>query len=217
MQPAMEKVAKAYTEKTGMRVDLVVASSGKLSAQIANGAPYHVFASADERYPSYLHGQGLTLGEPLPFAEGQLVLWTLEDSCPSLEDLKLDARARLALANPALAPYGRAASEALEQTGLGEDWLVYGEHVGQVNLFVESGATKYGLTALSTLRSEETIDLGTLHAIPVDWYTPILHTAVAIKQDEAMSGHALDFVAFLQSEVAIGLLEQYGFQVVGQH
>ena len=115
MQYALDSLAKAFTKKTGTAVEAVISSSGILSAQIVEGAPYDLFLAADLEYPHMLHREGFTTAPPRVYAHGKLVLWTAHYDFPeSLEWLTADSVKTIAIANPELAPYGRAAMEVLE-------------------------------------------------------------------------------------------------------
>lgn len=153
-QFALEAVAEAFATETGIETKLIVGASGKLTAQILAGAPYDVFISADARYPRKLQQAGKLAGPPRVFGRGSLMLWTTRKPA-SLSLDSLPPTARLAIANPALAPYGQLADSLLR---LRPDYdsklaprLVYGESISQVNRFVLTGAATYGLTARSSL------------------------------------------------------------------
>lgn len=145
-----EELVADFEHKTSIDCQIVVGSTGKLTAQVMAGAPYDVLLSADEFYPKTLAQAGKTQGEIEVFNRSGLVLWTWD----TLSPLSLDHLAendRIAIANPATAPFGRLADSLLQ---LRPDYtenikprLVFGESIAQVNQFISTAAVKYGLTA----------------------------------------------------------------------
>ncbi|MCO5724073.1 molybdate ABC transporter substrate-binding protein [Robiginitalea marina] len=217
MQYAMEEIAGAFTEQTGIPCELVVSSSGKLTAQIREGAPFDVFISADLKYPRDLEASGLATLPPEVYAYGKLVLWTLEEGLePSLEVLTSDAVRHIALANPKTAPYGQAAMETLERTGLLEpvrNKLVYGESISQTNQFITSRAAEIGFTALAVVRSPEMRDQGAWIAIDPGLYQPIAQGIVLVRHPDRDPQRALAFYTFVFSTEAKAILKRYGYTV----
>jgi len=104
LRPALPKLTELFTERTGVRVEIVFGSSGKLTSQILNGAPFEVFLSADQEDPGKLVTMGLGADTPRTYAIGILVL------C-----LRGQAKSPVAIANPATAPYGRAAIQYIRE------------------------------------------------------------------------------------------------------
>ena len=136
-QFAIDSIAYQFTRETNTSIDIIVGSSGKLTAQIMEGAPYDVFISADLKYPQSLFEQGLLLEQPVVYARGKLILWSNDPNLSlELENLDTNTINHLAIANPKLAPYGMAAMEALQYYQL-EDALqaklVFGESIAQTN------------------------------------------------------------------------------------
>ena len=152
------RLSRKYKNQTGHDVALTFGSSGNLTTQIRNGAPFDVFFSADEEYPKQLIAEGLADPNDLyRYAVGRLVLWVPNDSPLDLEKLGMRALLdttikKIAIANPQHAPYGRAAEAALRHDGIYDQIaaeLVLGENVSQAAQFVESGNAQAGLIALS--------------------------------------------------------------------
>ncbi|MEL6968677.1 MAG: molybdate ABC transporter substrate-binding protein [Bacteroidota bacterium] len=216
MQFAMEELVAAFSKQTQLPCEIVVGSSGKLTAQIQAGAPFDVFVSADLRYPKRLQQAGLTEGPAKVYAYGQLVLWSLTpDVSPQLSHLSSPGIKHIAVANPQTAPYGQAAQEVLQQTGLLDSVqhkLVFGESIAQTNQFIISGAAELGFTALSVVQSDAMQGRGEWQIVPADLYQPIEQGVAVISQDEPNTA-AQAFVSFLLSEEAKVILDKFGYLV----
>ena len=200
-------------------IDLVIGSTGKLYAQIMNGAPFDVLLAADQERPRRLEEARLSMaGSRRTYAIGRLVLWS-----PDPQRLAGDGVAvlrggefrSLAIANPRLAPYGAAAAAALQALGAyGElrSRIVMGENVGQAHAMVASGNAELGLIALSSVRRPGSAALGSIWELPADLYSPI-------RQDAVLLARAMDniaaraFLDFLAGAFAIQLIERYGYRV----
>jgi len=215
MQFAMEEIAMAFTEETGLPCDLIIGSSGKLTAQIVEGAPFDVLVSADMKYPQTLLDRGLAETTPEVYAYGSLVLWTLQDSLDlSLSALKREEIRHVALANPKTAPYGVAAEDVLRHHGLYEavsEKLVFGESIAQTNQFITSGAAEAGFTALSVVLSPQMQGKG--HWITPDpaSYQPISQGLVVIRRDGESNKSGIAFRDFVFSEQAREILAKFGY------
>ena len=157
LQSALPAIAAQFEKDTGQQVTLTFGSSGNFSAQIENGAPFDVFLSADIDYPKRLERAGLAeRGSLYEYATGRLVLWTRQDSGIDVRrglSVLADARVhRIAIANPAHAPYGRAAVAALRHERLYErvrEKFVLGENISQTAQFAQTGSADVGVIALS--------------------------------------------------------------------
>ena len=158
LQFALPQIAVAFEKQTGLKVRLVFGSSGNLSAQIRQGAPYDVFFSADVSYARELESAGLAEPGSLEvYAVGRIVVWVPRSSALDVEHQQIrvfldPAVTRIAVANPRHAPYGRAAEAALKRLEIYEqvkDKLVLGENISQAAQFVESGNAQVGILALS--------------------------------------------------------------------
>src|SRR6476620_3945938 len=114
------KLKEAFKKETGIDAELTISSSGKLTAQIEQGAPFNIFLSADMKYPEELYSKGLTTDKPQVYAYGALVLWTIKDInlTSDLSILLNNNVQKIAIANPKLAPYGEAAVQALTKQNL---------------------------------------------------------------------------------------------------
>ncbi|WP_273447028.1 molybdate ABC transporter substrate-binding protein [Neolewinella agarilytica] len=218
MQFAAEALRQDFTQRTGIPVSLITGSSGKLTAQIREGAPYDLFLSADQNYPNALSEQHLTLGSPEVFASGSLVFWMVKaDSSTSFQELSKASVRHLAIANPETAPYGRAAWELLQKidsSGSLQDRLVYGESIAQVNQFISSGAAEVGFTALSVVTAPQLKDVGRYEVIPDSLYAKIWQVAAVIRsKDEEKMAVATAFQQYLHSAAARDILRKFGYRV----
>ena len=215
MQFALEEISEAFEAETGIPCRMVTGSSGKLTAQISEGAPYDILVSADVKYPDKLYTEGLTLGPPRVYAFGKLVLWTaLEGIDPDLSVLSRDEIRYIAVANAKTAPYGQAALEVLQYNNLDsalQEKLVFGESIGQVNQFIRSGSAEIGFTAMSVVSASQFEKIGRWAALDSLQYKPIEQGVVVIRQKEGKGENALLFQDFLFSDSARAILRKYGY------
>jgi molybdate transport system substrate-binding protein len=215
---AMNEIAAKFEKSTGCTVRLSMGSSGNFLAQIENGAPFDVFFSADIAYPKKLEAEGLAEpGSTYLYAIGKIVLWTRKDSqvdvSKGFSALRDPAVQKIAIGNPEHAPYGRAAEEALRQSGVYEavkDRLVLGENISQTAEFVESGNADAGIVALSLVLSPEMKDKGRAWNIPENLYTPIQQGVVAVRAAANPQG-ARQFLEYIKMPATTALLGRYGF------
>ena len=217
MHFTMSELVKIFTQKTGIQCDLVINSSGKLTAQIQQGAPYDVFVAADMKYPNEIFNQGRSYAPPKVYAYGKLVLWSMIDNVqPSVALLTAKNIKHIAIANPKTAPYGIAAIDALkhhQKLKSIEHKLVYGESIGQVNQFINSKSVTVGFTALSVVLSSNIKGKGHWTAIDTTAYNPIQQGVILIKQKKENTTHAEKFYNFLFSNEAKSILEKFGYLV----
>ena len=221
MSAALPQLVASYAKKTGQAVKLSFGSSGNLTNQIRNGAPFDVFFSADEEYPQQLIAEGLASKDTLyRYAVGRLVLWVPGDSPLDLPKLGMKALLdpsvkKISIANPAHAPYGRAAEAALRHFGIYDQVssrLVLGENVSQAAQFVESGNAQAGLIALSHALAPALKDKGRYWTVPLDAY-PTLNQAAVMLSRSKQGDAARKFCDFLRSAEATSLLTSYGFSL----
>jgi molybdate transport system substrate-binding protein len=215
---AMNEIAADFEKATGCTVRLSLGSSGNFLTQIENGAPFDVFFSADIAYPKRLETEGLaTPGSTYLYAIGKIVLWTRNDSHVDVGKgfsvLRDPPVKKIAIANPEHAPYGRAAEEALRQSGVYDavkDRLVLGENISQAAEFVESGNADAGIVALSLVLSPAMKDKGRAWNIPENLYAPIQQGAVVVLAAANPRG-ARQFLDYIKMPATAALLERYGF------
>ena len=217
---ALTEIAHGYEQKTGNRVKLAFGSSGNFFAQIQNGATFDVFFSADVEYLRKLAASGLAAAPTLwVYGTGRIVLWAPAGSPLNFGKLGMKALLdpsvqKIAIANPAHAPYGRAAKAALERFKLYDqvrDKLVLGENISQTAQFVASGNAQIGILALSLAVAPTLKDKGTYWEVPIDSYPPLEQAAVipTAATDKALARAFLDYV---RTPEARAILRQYGFQ-----
>ena len=217
MKEAFAEIASAFraTGKPEMRV--VYGSSGNLTTQIMNGAPFSMFIAADEHFPLELYKNGKTMDEGAVYAIGKLALIVRNSSGVKLADNKADiARAivkanKVAIAKPELAPYGKAAIEFLKAEGLWElakGKLVYGDNVGAASTYVLTGAADLGFTALSLAKSPEVLKETNYLLLNSKLYEPIKQRMILIK---GAPPEALELYRFIQSPQAKVILQKYGY------
>jgi molybdate transport system substrate-binding protein len=220
---ALDEIAAAWTRETGRPVRLAYGSSGNFRRQIAEGAPFELFLSADESYVLALAREGRLEDEGTLYAVGRLVLFAPAgspvDPGQGLAGLAAAARAgrvaKLAIANPAHAPYGRAAKEALEGAGA---WaplagrLVLGENVSQAAQFAASGNATAGLFAYSLAFTPAVAGKGRFALVPESAHAPLRQRMALVKGagDEARA-----FYRYLQGPAARGVFSRYGFALPG--
>lgn len=217
MQFAFDELKTVFETDKGIPVRGIMASSGKLSAQIANGAPFDVFLSANVYYPETLFKQGWAYQKPKIYAYGTLVLWTIGDLDLSrgIHTLTDPLVQKIAVANPQTAPYGRETINALNYYGLYgqiDKKLVYGESIAQTNLFISSGASDAGFTAKSVVLAPHMKNVGRWIEVNAEAYEPIAQTAVILKhakEDNLVT--AQQFYDFLFSKQAQDIFQQYGY------
>jgi molybdate transport system substrate-binding protein len=220
---AMNEIAGNFEKATGCTVRLSMGSSGNFLTQIENGAPFDVFFSADVAYPKKLEAEGLAApGSTYVYAIGKIVLWARNDSRMDVgkgfSALRDPAVRKIAIANPAHAPYGRAAEEALRHSGVYEALkgrLVLGENISQAAEFVESGNADAGILALSLVVSPAMKDKGRAWNIPENLYAPIEQGAVAVRAAANPQG-ARQFLDYIKLDATVALLERYGFALAGK-
>jgi molybdate transport system substrate-binding protein len=216
-QPVLELLAEQYQEDSGHRLRISSGSTGKLYAQITNGAPYDVLLAADRARPTRLGQQGLGIGDSqFTYATGRLALIAADNG--NIRDdvtatLAQETIRAVAIANPALAPYGRAAREVLEALGVAaslQGRIVMGENVGQAYALVATGNADLGLVALSLARSA---GAHRYHTISSDLHSPIRQDAILLNHG-ADNPAAIGFIAYLQDNpTARSLISAAGFGV----
>jgi molybdate transport system substrate-binding protein len=221
LQVVLPVLAGRFQTATGVQIVPSFGSSGTLSAQIQNGAPFDAFLSADVEYPRLLAQRGLA--DPsavVTYARGRIVLWTRKDSgidiVAGLKALTVPAIRRIAIANPEHAPYGRAAVAALRHEGVYEAVrakLVMGENVSQTAQFARTGDAEVAIIALALAVGPVLSEVGRHVEIPASFHPAIDQGAVWLKGSKN-PGAAKRFVDFLQQPASVAYLSSMGFEPV---
>ncbi|MEM7103399.1 MAG: molybdate ABC transporter substrate-binding protein [Bacteroidota bacterium] len=218
MRFAIDELVETFSEETDIECQLIISSSGALTAQIMEGAPYDVFVAANMSYPTRLFESGFSEAPPAIYAYGTLVLWTLGDSLPAINALTGKNIRHIAIANPKLAPYGTAAIEFLKNLGIYnevEDKLVFGESLAQTNQFIASKAANVGITSMSTVLAPGMQNKGVWKALDEEIYPVIEQGVVKVKKRNIDSNaeQADRFMVFLFSDTGKNILKRYGYRV----
>lgn len=208
------EISSLFEKQTGIKVEPVFSSSGKLYAQITSGAPFDIFLSADEERPGKLYKEGLA-EKPAVYAKGQVVLWSADRKICSAKNWVSAVRSgeikKIALANPETAPYGASAMEALKAAGVADelkDRLVYPQDIGQAFQYASTGAVDAGFCALSSALSEE----GKKGCwLPMDQAPQVVQSMCIIKKAPGKKA-AQRFAEFLLSPEAIKIKDRYGYK-----
>ncbi|MGA2576696.1 MAG: molybdate ABC transporter substrate-binding protein [Bryobacteraceae bacterium] len=217
---ALGDVVKDFRQRHAeIRIEPTYGSSGMFYAQLASRAPFDLYLSADVQYPRKLSEQGLTLpGSDFTYADGRIVLWTGNASGVDVARLGMDALRQpavrhIAIANPAHAPYGRAAEAALRSLGIYDavqGKLVMGENISQAFQMAQSGAAEVGIVALSLAIAPGAVGQGHYWEVPRDAY-PRIQQGGAIMKWTKNPEAARAFRAFLLAPEGRAILKRYGF------
>ena len=215
VQFAMEEICSEFEKEYGISTSMIVTSSGKLTAQIIEGAPYDIFISADMKFPYEVFKKGFAVAEPQRYAYGQLALVSVKPNLSAnLHDLDDPRIKHIAVANPKIAPYGKAAEEVLRYYGIYEkfkDKLVYGESISQTNQFISTGAAEIGFTSYSSIPAFRNKDITFFSEFEEGSYSDIEQGIVQIKQANKDPKEAEQFYLFLFSDKAKEILKEYGY------
>jgi molybdate transport system substrate-binding protein len=201
------------------QVQVILGSSGKLTAQIKHDAPYGLFLSADMKYPEALYSEKIAVTEPVVYAQGALAFLSVKDQnyTVGMNILESQEIKKIAIANPQTAPYGVAAAEALKNAGLYEalkEKFVYGESISQTVTYATTAAD-IGLVAKSSLLSPQMSEYKeNIHWSDVDetLYTPINQGMVILKKGEG-NPEVKAFYDFMLSVKAKEILKNFGYKV----
>ena len=235
----MKVIASEFEEATGHKVNLVFGSSGKLYAQIINGAPFQLFLSADQSKPSKLIETGKHDAQyRFTYAIGKLALVSdtlfgdVASQSPANPKQQVESNQfdRIAIANPRVAPYGKAATEVLDYFDLGDainSKIVQGENIAQVYQFVSSGNVSLGFVALSQVRSQARSQMGSsatdnpqnlldsnrVWVVPANLHTPIKQDMLLLKSGESNEA-AIGLYHWIKSADMQLLIESFGYETV---
>ena len=212
MEDIKKQYEKAYPKS---KVDITFGSSGTLTQQILNGAAYDFFMAADKDFPVKLKAKGATTGAIQTYAIGKLVMWsTGTDLSKGLNTILSPNVKKIAVANPATAPYGEAAISLLKDKGLYDKVsgkIVYGESISQAAQFAFTGNVEIGFIALSLAKAPDMKGKGIYYEIPASMMKePIEQACVLIKGWER-NGEAARFMKYVLSPKCYSLWEEYGY------
>lgn len=214
----MKAIAAEFSRDTGHTAKPAFGATGKFYAQIRNGAPFQMLLSADDEAPAKLVREGLAdPASRFTYAIGTLVLWSAK---PGVVDAKADvlrkgAFNKLALANPKLAPYGKAAIEVLTGMGLLNTLtpkFVLGENIAQTWQFVSTGNAELGFVALSQVMQDGKISKGSAWVVPAKLHTPIRQDAVILNSGKDNPA-AVALLKYLQGDKARAIIKSYGYEI----
>lgn len=218
-QFVLQQLKADFSRQTGITVEIIGGSSGKLATQIENGAPYDLFLSADMAFANAIYKAGLSLNKPVVYASGSLVVCSATGA--DLKNwkslVKQPATGKVAIGNPKLAPYGKAAEQALNHYGIYQatvPQLVFGESISQVNTYVLKKVVAIGFTTESLVYElPENSGLKWLRVDPVA-YAPIAQGAVLLKHAKGTSyANSKRFFDYLFSAAAKKIFKAYGYKI----
>ena len=213
LTPAFEELGREFEKVNQTKVVFVFGSTGMLTRQLENGAPFDLFAAANVSYIDQLDQKGLIIPDTKTiYARGRITLWTVEESPIRLQgiaDLVRPEVQRIAIANPDHAPYGLAAKQALQSAGIWDrvqPKLVYGDNIRQTLQYAETGNVEVAIVALSlSIQSH-----GRWTLIPEDLHQPI-DQALAVMKTTKNEPAARAFAAFISSSQGKAIMKKYGF------
>ena len=209
-------IGKGFTAATGHTLKVSSGATGKFFVQIAADAPFEVLIAADDDTPRKLIANGYGVaGSQFTYATGKLVLWSAQPGY--IDDqgavLATGTYAHLAIANPKLAPYGRAGLEVLKARGLADaivPKLVTAESIAQAHQFVATGNAELGFVALSQVAPQGKPVIGSYWLVPAALYGEIRQDAVLLKTGEKNPAAAA-LLAYLKSPAAKAVIRSYGY------
>jgi len=206
-------ISEQFAKETGFRVRITTASTGKLYAQILNGAPFDVLLAADAERPRRLETAGVGIsGTRFTYALGALVLWSRQvDDCR--DALRRQDGGRIAIANPETAPYGEAAKSFLQQSGLWGslgDRLVVGENISQTLHFAASGNAQLGFVARAQLQAPSLPPASCSWPVPETMHAAIDQQAILLRRGSDAEG-AKRFLEFLRSNAGRAIILRHGY------
>lgn len=212
---AMEVIRKRFQTISPHQIKLIFGSTGKHYAQINHSAPFDAFFAADEKRPLLLEKNGLGQKDSrFTYAVGKLILWSPKKEFVDKQGKILFQNnfRHLSLANPKLAPYGRAAKEVLDHLNLWtqlKKYHVYGENINQSFQFIEHGLAELGFVAFSQIKHLKK-DAGSYWSIPQEYYSPIKQQAIVIKESKAVR----EFFIYVKSQEAQKIIRNCGYGIL---
>jgi molybdate transport system substrate-binding protein len=215
LQPVLPAIAQAYEKETGVKLQVSFGSSATLATQIINGAPFDIFLAADFSFPEQVIAAGLAAGkDPIAYATGTLVVFARKDS--PIQPLNIDkltdpAITRIAVADEAHAPYGRAAYQVMRSMKTLDTLkpkLVVAENIAQTAQFVVSGNAQVGFISLTSAQTPQMKEIGTYVLAPLV-YNKLKQCAVVMKSSPNLEA-TQKFLTWLTSEKIQSHLKDFG-------
>ena len=217
LQAVIRALGQDFKQKTGITIEPIVGASGNLTTQVVNGAPFDVFLSADMEFPEKLFKQGFSTKAPIVYAQGSLIICSSQDiGFENWERVLLTERIKkIAIANPAIAPYGKAADEVLKQKGILDDIknkIVTGESISQVNTYITTGVADVGFTTQALVKDPASKTKLYWKEIDPKIYSPIEQGMVLLKHGESNAA-AAKFYEYIMGSAAKAIFKEYGYHV----
>jgi molybdate transport system substrate-binding protein len=213
LTPAFEELGREFESATKTKVVFVFGSTGTLTQQIENGAPFDLFAAANVSYIDQLDQKGLIIPDSKAvYARGRITLWMPSETnirVQGIEDLARPEVQRIAIANPDHAPYGLAAKQALQSAGIWDrvqPKIVYGDNIRQTMQYAETGNVEVAIVSLSLSVNSN----GRWTLIPEELHRPI-DQGLAIIKTARNEQAARAFITFLNSPQGKATMKKYGF------
>ena len=221
LRVALDEIAALFEKKNGSKIKISYGATGNLVRQIEEGAPFELFLAADEASVARLEKNGKTEGATAALVDGRLAVVApaggavkVDADLAGLKQALADGTVKhISIANPELAPYGKAAREALQKAGLWDQvqpLLVQGENIGQAAQYVTTGAAEVGLVAQSLLFAPDVASKVTQAPVNPSLYNPI-RQGMALLKNASASTKA--FHAFLKTPEASAVFEKNGFNI----
>ncbi|MGY3214321.1 molybdate ABC transporter substrate-binding protein [Mucilaginibacter sp. HD30] len=217
LQSVIGALEADFKKKTGITIEPIIGSSGKLVAQMKNGAPFDLFLSADMNFPDALYKAGLTTKQPVVYAYGNLIICSTQNIgfVNWQRVLLTPAIKKIVIANPDVAPYGAAAKEVLQKEdilGNIKSKLIFAESVSQVNTYITTGVVDVGFTTQALINDPANKTKLYWTAIDPKTYTSIQQGMVILKRAEKNAG-AVKFYRYLLSTDAKRIFGKYGYRI----
>lgn len=221
LRVALDEIAALFEKKNGSKIKISYGATGNLVRQIEEGAPFELFLAADEASVARLEKNGKTDGAPAALVDGLLAVVApaggavkVDGDLAGLKQALADGTVKhVSIANPELAPYGKAARDALQKAGLWDQvqpLLVQGENIGQAAQYVTTGAAEVGLVAQSLLFAPDVASKVTQAPVNASLYNPIRQGFALLKNASALTKA---FHAFLTTPEASAVFEKNGFKI----
>lgn len=216
LRDVLGEIEKRYeSENSGVDLLITFSSSGKLTAQIINGAGFQFFMSANKKYPMKLREMGKTTGDVFTYAYGRLAIWskTIDITGVGLNIVTDKKVKRISVANPKTAPYGDRSIETLTKAGFlskVKEKIVYADNISGAAHYAFTGNAEVGFIAYSQYRSPAMLGKGYVYLIPSDKYTPIEQACTLVKQS-TYNVEAKKFMDYILSDKCDDLWDKYGY------